>query len=184
MKKIDTKRFRGSYLFSSQSVCMGFSPSRRDDIQSAFFVLIYLLNGQKLPWSHIFERKDFQSQTTLQTLMERTQSCMQVALLNMVPIQLQKCLQRVLYLRFQEAPPYDYIVQSLKECFEWALALENEGLRVADSAAFHRFEWNRNLSPHVKRNLIQQDKKLRESVDEVVLFRKIDKSMMQELPLN
>ena len=45
LKKKDTKRFRGSFLFASLSVSQGYSPSRRDDIQSAFFVLIYLLNG-------------------------------------------------------------------------------------------------------------------------------------------
>ena len=35
----------------------------------------------------------------------------------MVPQEFKKCLKRVLTLTFDERPPYEYIIQSLMECF-------------------------------------------------------------------
>ena len=54
-------RFTGNFMFASLNSCRGFNKSRRDDIESAFYILIYLINGNKLPWSNISEHyKDMQ----------------------------------------------------------------------------------------------------------------------------
>ncbi len=45
------KKFSGNFLFASLNSCRGFNKSRRDDIESLFYLLIYLLNDSKLPWS-------------------------------------------------------------------------------------------------------------------------------------
>lgn len=42
--KKQTYRFLGNVTFASKNQCGGYSPSRRDDIQAAFHILIYLLN--------------------------------------------------------------------------------------------------------------------------------------------
>ena len=49
-------KFSGNFLFASLSSCRGYNKSRRDDIEAAFYILIYLINGCKLPWSD-FEQK-------------------------------------------------------------------------------------------------------------------------------
>jgi len=50
--KKQLNRFSGNFLFSSLNSCRGFNKGRRDDIESAFYILIYLLNGKTLPWSN------------------------------------------------------------------------------------------------------------------------------------
>ena len=42
--------FSGNYLFASAKSCQGFSKSRRDDIESILYLLIFLLNDNYLPW--------------------------------------------------------------------------------------------------------------------------------------
>lgn len=37
-------KFSGNFLFASLNSCRGHNKSRRDDIEAAFYVLIYLLN--------------------------------------------------------------------------------------------------------------------------------------------
>ena len=42
-------------MFASLNTIRGGSKSRRDDIESAFYVLIYLMNGQRL-WTDMVEK--------------------------------------------------------------------------------------------------------------------------------
>ena len=51
LQKKQLYKFSGNFLFASLNTCRGFNKSRRDDIEAAFYVLIYLLNNQTLPWS-------------------------------------------------------------------------------------------------------------------------------------
>ena len=38
-------KFSGNFLFASLNSCRGHNKSRRDDVEAAFYVLIYLLNN-------------------------------------------------------------------------------------------------------------------------------------------
>ena len=44
------RSFSGNFLFASLNSCRGFNKSRRDDVESIFYILIYLLNKEFLPW--------------------------------------------------------------------------------------------------------------------------------------
>lgn len=50
------KKFSGNFLFASLNSCRGNNKSRRDDIESAIYIMIYLMNDNYLPWCDI-ERK-------------------------------------------------------------------------------------------------------------------------------
>lgn len=50
-------KFTGNFIFASQSSCLGYTKSRRDDIESAFYMVTYLLNGNSLPWLHLCNHK-------------------------------------------------------------------------------------------------------------------------------
>lgn len=52
IKKKQLYKFSGNFNFAALNSCRGFNKSRRDDIESAFYVLIYLINNQTLPWSN------------------------------------------------------------------------------------------------------------------------------------
>ena len=48
--KENLKYFSGNYMFGSLNSCRGNNKSRRDDIESLFYLIIYLFNGNYLPW--------------------------------------------------------------------------------------------------------------------------------------
>ena len=100
-------------MFASLNACRGNNKSRRDDIESAFYVLIYLLNGQKLPWSDFQTRfKDANMQFS-DFLRHRLKRYYSRELFTKIPENLQVCLKRVMCIKFNEEPPYDQILQCL-----------------------------------------------------------------------
>jgi casein kinase 1 len=50
INKENLKYFSGNYMFGSLNSCRGNNKSRRDDIESLFYLIIYLYNGNCLPW--------------------------------------------------------------------------------------------------------------------------------------
>jgi hypothetical protein len=42
--------FSGNFMFASLNSCRGNNKSRRDDIESLFYLIIYLYNENYLPW--------------------------------------------------------------------------------------------------------------------------------------
>ncbi len=40
-------------MFASMNICRGHSLSKRDDFESIFYIMVYLLNGYQLPWSSL-----------------------------------------------------------------------------------------------------------------------------------
>jgi serine/threonine protein kinase len=49
LRQRQINRFQGNIMFASRSQCLGLTLSRRDDMESAFSILIFLLHG-RLPW--------------------------------------------------------------------------------------------------------------------------------------
>lgn len=66
-KKKYIEKFSGNFLFASLNSCRGNNKSRRDDIQSVMYIMVYLLNKNYLPWCDFhkkfkdtsYEFKDF-----------------------------------------------------------------------------------------------------------------------------
>ena len=50
-KNKNDKRYPGNIMFASMNICKGYRLSRRDDIESVVYILLYMLNEHKLPWS-------------------------------------------------------------------------------------------------------------------------------------
>jgi hypothetical protein len=55
-EKTYIKKFSGNFLFASLNSCRGNNKSRRDDVESAIYIMIYLLNMNYLPWCDIEAR--------------------------------------------------------------------------------------------------------------------------------
>lgn len=56
------QKFSGNFIFASLNSCRGYNKSRRDDMQSLLYVMVFLLNGGALPWSDFhkkFKDRDF-----------------------------------------------------------------------------------------------------------------------------
>ena len=50
ISKVRMEEFFGNLRFATKSQCRGYCTSRGDDIKSAIYILIYLLNKTNLPW--------------------------------------------------------------------------------------------------------------------------------------
>ena len=62
IKKQYQGKFSGNLLFASYNSCRGNNKSRRDDVQSLMYMMVYLLRGC-LPWSDLklkFKNKPFE----------------------------------------------------------------------------------------------------------------------------
>jgi len=53
MEKIYMRKFSGNFLFASLNSCRGNNKSRRDDMESIFYLFIYVTNLNYLPWCQI-----------------------------------------------------------------------------------------------------------------------------------
>lgn len=119
-------------MFASLNSCRGNNKSRRDDIESIFYLLIYLYNNNYLPW------RDFKG-TFKQMVIQRLQLKVTKSLFRMIPSKLytqplwdnlsvgclENCLKYVLLLNFDEEPQYEYLIEELKKAY--AVVLGDSG---------------------------------------------------------
>jgi len=95
------KRFSGNFIFASLNSCRGYNKSRRDDIESLFYLLIYMLNGNDLPWSNFEERFCKENFGLKKLLRERLLSSYTRKLFQGLSPLLAPCLKNALLLEFQ-----------------------------------------------------------------------------------
>lgn len=78
MEKEYVRKFSGNFLFASLNSCRGNNKSRRDDIESIFYLMIYLYNNNYLPW------RDFKG-SFKQMVIQRLQLKVTKSLFKMIP---------------------------------------------------------------------------------------------------
>jgi serine/threonine protein kinase len=94
------KTIIGTPNFVSINVHNGCEPSRRDDLISVAYIILYLINGG-LPWQAPREMKVIKMQKMCICEWSKT------------PIELVEYLKYCESLKFDEAPNYDYLINSL-----------------------------------------------------------------------
>ena len=103
-------RFVGNYKFTSNnSIIGGYKKSRRDDIESLAYMLIYFLKGS-LPWENKTNKADVQkirNQTSINELCEG------------LSLEIKSFFIYSLNLKFFETPNYDYLRQLLNNCAKY-----------------------------------------------------------------
>lgn len=53
IKRTNLKKFSGNFIFASMGSCHGFNKSRKDDIESLLYMIIFLINQDNLPWTEL-----------------------------------------------------------------------------------------------------------------------------------
>jgi serine/threonine protein kinase len=78
--------------------------SRRDDMESIGYILVYMLRGE-LPWQGTKAQTKHEK---YQIIMEKKMSTTSELLCNGMPSEFQNYLQQVMDLAFEEQPPYEH----------------------------------------------------------------------------
>lgn len=114
VKKEYIEKFSGNFLFASLNSCRGNNKSRRDDIQSLLYIMVYLLNNNYLPWCDFHKRFKQKKYEFKDFLKERLDIQYTKEVFSIIPKNLREMFKRVFTMTFEEDPPYDLIVNSLK----------------------------------------------------------------------
>ena len=106
----EKKGHKGTMDYCSMNSHLQLTLSRRDDIESLAYCLIFLWEG-KLPWSKRYS-KTYNNETIYNSKMEFSSYGYEM---NNIPKNLKKFLDYSLTLKFDENPNYKYLKQLIKE---------------------------------------------------------------------
>ena len=100
-----TGKFNGNIKYSSPNVIKGKEASRRDDLISLGYMLIYLFKG-KLPWDHIFKNINAQNYFELVYLKDTNGFG---KLFTNLPSEMVEFIKYTRNLKFEQEPNYSYL---------------------------------------------------------------------------
>jgi serine/threonine protein kinase len=118
----EDKAFASTLEFASRNAHLGVQMSRRDDLESLMYMIIYLFKGS-LPWIEgAGLRKDEKSSKIRQQKMTLNQA----ELTEGLPVEIKEMLKYVLKLEFQETPDYNMLRKLIRHAghsmemrFDW-----------------------------------------------------------------
>ena len=104
------KKLTGTARYASVNALSGYEQSRRDDLESVAYILLYFLRGS-LPWQGL---KVNNKEDRYRKICEKKKSTSSKELCQGFPIELETFVNYVKHLEFTEVPDYDYLRQLLK----------------------------------------------------------------------
>lgn len=107
------KNLTGTARYASINTHMGFEQSRRDDLESLGYVLMYFLRGS-LPWQGL---KATTKKQKYERIMERKVTTTTEMLCKGFPSEFRSYFEHVRSLRFDDRPDYDYLKRLFRELF-------------------------------------------------------------------
>lgn len=160
------KPFIGTIRFASEAAHKGFEVSRKDDLESLGYVLVFLYKG-KLPWQSIDRalgnlRKDrVGSCKTLEKILEFFYD---------LPEEFLLYFKYVKNLTFKENPNYDYLVELLENMAKKRGFNLEDGLwdwrKKVKGAVFPYFADNKKNFAENNENFVENSKKFKENTKE------------------
>jgi len=157
--------FNGNLKYSSVNTMKGVSPSRRDDLESLGYMIIYLYN-QKLPWEDLPSKN---RNTLAQKIYELKRSIKMENLCINMPEEMIIYMNYVKSLKFEQEPNYNY----LKDLFQNLLKKIDRNVRP-------HFSWiNRPLTEKDSDFLGKSYKKRRKSPFSKILNKFMNKSAIE-----
>ena len=107
MPLASSKFVAGTYYFMSQNVVCGTTHSRRDDIESLLYSLLYVLEG-RLPWPTMLElRSECSEDEASKEILKRRKELRNSRIARSFPQGLREIYKIVRKLTFDEEPPYE-----------------------------------------------------------------------------
>ena len=107
-----TTRLIGTVRYASIHSLEGIEQSRRDDLESVAYLLIYLLKGT-LPWQGLIVKR---KEEKYLKVLEKKRSMTSNELCSGLPTQIERFLIYVKSLEYEEKPNYQLMIRLLEEC--------------------------------------------------------------------
>ncbi|CAG9333436.1 unnamed protein product [Blepharisma stoltei] len=104
------KKFIGTARYTSISAHLGIELSRRDDLESLAYTLLYFIKGS-LPWQGV---RAFTKKEKYDRIVEKKMSTSIESLCYGVPIELENLLRYARSLRFEDKPEYSHIKRQFR----------------------------------------------------------------------
>jgi len=156
----DGKNLVGTARYSSIYTHLGIDQSRRDDLESMIYTLIYLFNGT-LPWKGL---KAKNKKEKYQKILDKKINCTYENLCGKLPKEFHHLLFYVRSLQFEEKPDYDFMKEKFIGLLDFKFNVEN--------IFYDWSEKNKNESSNECGNLsTASDKK--SSQDNIVNLKKV-----------
>ena len=129
------KGFTGSFRYSSIRNHKGYEQSRRDDLESIGYMLLFFLKGS-LPWQGI---KESDKSNKSKKICEMKEKITLQELCKDMPIFIFKIMRYIRFLRFVECPDYEYLRKLMYNYliqqntsnveYDWIAILEDKKLK-------------------------------------------------------
>ena len=111
---IKGKRLTGTAKYASVNTLSGYEPSRRDDLESVAYLIIYFIKG-RLPWQGF---RHINKEERNRRILETKKKISSQELCSGCPKELEVFIDYIKHLGFTEVPDYDYLRQILKNIME------------------------------------------------------------------
>ena len=106
------KKLTGTARYASVHALMGMEQSRRDDLESFAYVIVYLLSGT-LPWQGIITKN---KEEKYAMILDRKKNITSEELCKNLPKYIELYVGYVKNLQYEEDPDYDYLKGLFEEC--------------------------------------------------------------------
>jgi len=110
----DNKRFVGTPRYASLNTHLGYKQSRRDDVESIIYVLIYFIKGE-LPWQGVKAKTKSEKKEKIKKKKKTTSV---EKLCEGIPFEFVEMLTHVKSLEFKQTPDYDLYRKLLNQTYE------------------------------------------------------------------
>jgi len=165
-----SKIWSGTPNFASINTTKGIEPSRRDDLESLFYVLLYLMKGS-LPWQNITKNDDVEEDLIVYRMKKYTKPEIICEGLPKETIEFFKYCKN---LKFEEEPNYKYLRSLLYNILNYM----NEKNDLS-------FSWLKNDKKEREFNRIKKHTQKRsESYQNGIVNANVEKNIMEEINIH
>ena len=165
--------FSGNLKFSSINTMKGIIPSRRDDLESIGYLLIYLYK-QKLPWDKMISKNKIEF---TQKIFEIKKLIPLKMLCDDLPKEMIEFMKYVRSLKFEEEPKYEYLIKILATTLEKIDRVNDFNLSWINQSLTRRFPIIQN---QITFKIIRKKKK--SSFSRIINLSSSLKSKIEEKP--
>ena len=120
--------------------------------------MFYLLNNNYLPWCDFYKKFKDTEYEFKDFLRERLGIKYTKEVFQIIPKDLREMFKKVFTLQFDEEPPYEYIINSIKGEMKNEVKIGPDLKPIA-----HKFEWTLNIASRLKDKILLENNQFKNS---------------------